>query len=67
MTFQYNENRSNWFIYTPKNGFLDVKCMIGDKESSFGKINMNEIVGNKKDYGLKDVEIFKVSADTGED
>ncbi len=40
--------------------------MIGDKESTFGIINTNEIVGNKKDYRLKDVEIFKVSVDTGD-
>ena len=66
-SFQYNENESNWFINTPKNCFLKEKCMIGDKESSFGKIDTSEIVGNKKDYRLKDVEIFKVLVEPGED
>ena len=59
-TFYYNDNESNWFIYTPRNEFINVKCMIGDKLSTFGDINTKEIVGNKKDYYLKDVEIFKV-------
>ena len=34
--------------------------MLGDKENSFGKININEIVGKKNEYTLRDVEIFKV-------
>ena len=65
-TFYFNNNESNWFIYTPRNEFLDVKCMIGDKESTFGKIDTNEIIGIKKDYRLKDVEIFKVSVESGD-
>ena len=40
--------------------------MIGDKESTFGKIDTNEIIGIKKDYRLKDVEIFKVSVESGD-
>ena len=59
-TFYYNNNESNWLIYTPRNDFIDSKCMIGDKLSSFGNINTNEIVGIKKYYYLKEVEIFKV-------
>ena len=59
-TFLFNDNGSNWLIFTPRNEFLGIKCMIGDKESNFGKINIKEIVGSKKDYILKDVEIFKV-------
>ena len=59
-TFYFNNNGSNWLIFTQRNGFLGTKCMIGDKESSFGNINTNEIVGSKKEYILKDVEIFKV-------
>ena len=65
-SFYFNNNESNWFIYTPRNEFLDVKCMIGDKESTFGKIDTNEIIGIKKDYRLKDVEIFKVSVESGD-
>ena len=66
-TFYYNNNESNWLIYTPRNEFLDVKCMIGDKLSNFGVINPNEIVGNKIYYYLKEVEIFKVIIYTDED
>ena len=59
-SFLLNNNGSNWFIFTPRNSFLGVKCMIGDKESTFGIINTNEIVGNNKEYTLKEVEIFNV-------
>ena len=59
-SFYYNSNDSNWFIKTPKNQFLLIECMIGDKECSFGNIDTNEIVGMKKEYYLEDVEIFKV-------
>ena len=63
-SFLFNDNGSNWFIFTPRNYFLDIKCMIGDKKSTFGNINTNEIVGPKKDYYLKDVEIFQVRIET---
>ena len=59
-SFYFNDNGSNWFIFTPRNEFLGEKCRIGDKESDFGKIDTSEIVGHIKDYHLKDVEIFKV-------
>ena len=59
-SFLFNENDSNWFIFTPRNEFLNYKCMLGDKENSFGKINIKEIVGKKNEYSLKDVEIYKV-------
>ena len=60
-TFLFNENGSNWFIYHPRNQFLDIKCMIGDKKSTFGVIDGKELTGTKRDYYLKDVEIFKVT------
>ena len=63
-SFYFNENGSNWFIFTPRNYFLDIKCMIGDKKSTFGNINTNEIVGPKKEYYLQDVEIFQVRIET---
>jgi hypothetical protein len=63
-SFYFNENGSNWFIFTPRNYFLDIKCMIGDKKSTFGNINTNEIVGPKKEYYLQDVEIFHVRLET---
>lgn len=63
-SFLFNENGSNYFIFTPRNYFLDIKCMIGDKKSTFGNINTNEIVGPKKEYYLQDVEIFKVRIET---
>ena len=63
-SFYFNENGSNWFIFTPRNYFLDIKCMIGDKKSTFGNINTNEIVGPKKEYYLNDVEIFQVRLET---
>ena len=65
-TYLFNENKSNWFIYTPRNQFLDIQCRIGDKKSTFGEIDTDEIVGTKKDYYLKDVEIFKVTLESGE-
>jgi hypothetical protein len=65
-SFLFNENGSNWFLYHPRNQFLDIKCMIGDKKSNFGEIDTDEIVGTKKDYYLKDVEIFKVTVEKEE-
>ena len=65
-TYLFNENKSNWFIYTPRNQFLDIQCRIGDKKSTFGEIDTDEIVGTKKDYYLKDVEIFKITLQSGE-
>ena len=62
-SFYFNDNGSNWFIYTPRNYFLNAPCMLGEKECSFGKIDFKEIVGNNKDYKLKEVEIFKVSVE----
>jgi hypothetical protein len=59
-SFMFNDNGSNWLIYTPRNEFLDAQCMIGNQESDFGKIDTNEIVGINKTYQLKEVEIFKV-------
>lgn len=58
-SYYYNNNESNWLIYTPKNEFLNKRCMIGDKESTFGIINTKEIVGIKKEYILVDVEIYQ--------
>ena len=40
-TFRYNNNESNWLIYVPRNEFLGVDLLFGDKESSFGEINNN--------------------------
>ena len=66
-SFLLNDNGSNWFIFTPRNAFLGAKCMIGDKESTFGNIDTSEIVGNKKEYTIKEVEIFKVETFTDDD
>lgn len=63
-SFLFNDNGSNWFIFTPRNYFLDIKFMIGDKKSTFGIINTNEIVEPKKEYYLKDMEIFKIRIET---
>ena len=60
-SFYYNENESNWFISTPKNDFLNIECKLGDKENSFGLIDNSKIIGNQKEYLLKEVEIFKVN------
>ena len=65
-TFKFNRNNSNWLISIPKNGFLDVDCLVGDQESNFGKINVDEIFGTKKDFRLKEVEIFNVSIEPEE-
>ena len=37
------------------------------EDSDFGKINIEEIVGTKTTYQLKEVEIFKVSIEPIED
>ena len=59
-TYKYNTNESNWLIYVPRNEFLGVDLKFGDKESYFGELKYNDIVGYVDTYHLKDVEIFQV-------
>ena len=60
-SFLFNKNGSNWLIFTPRNEFLNARCIFGDQEGVFGKIDADKIIGTNKTYQLKEVEIFKVS------
>ena len=62
-TYRYNNNESNWLIYVPREEFLGVELLFGDKESTFGDIKPNEIIGSLNTYHLIDVEIFQVMID----
>ena len=66
-SFYYNDNETNWLIYTPKNNFLNLQLLIGDKVSNFGMIDTHKIIGINRDYHLKDVEIFKVKVYPNDD
>jgi hypothetical protein len=66
-TSKYNKNGSNWLIFTPRNNFLGVGLTVGDQISPFGEIDMTEIVGFRKEYHIKDVEIFKVTKQSFEE
>ena len=59
-TFLYNKNKTNWIIYTPKNKFLNEKCIIGNGLELFPEFNYRKIVGNEE-YHIKEVEIFNVA------
>ncbi len=66
-SFLFNKNGSNWLIFTPRNEFLNARCIFGDQEGVFGKIDVDKIIGTNKTYQLKEVEIFKVSIEPLED
>ena len=65
-TYYYNQNKSNWLIYIPRNEFLGRDLIFGDKESYYEGVKINEIIGNSSTYHLKDVEIFKVEIEEEE-
>ena len=60
-TFYLNSNGSNWLINTPRSKFLKKRCIIGNQSSDYMYFNPEIIVGNKKEYHIKDVEIFHVA------
>ena len=55
-----NKNGSAYAIYTPPKKFLGQACYLGDLNSYFNVEN-EDIIGEKEEYKLKDVEICKVS------
>ena len=55
-----NKNGSAYAIYTPPKKFLGATCYLGDLNSYFNVEN-DDIIGEKEEYKLKDVEICKVS------
>ena len=56
-----NKNGSNYAIYTPPNNFLGAICYMGDLNSFFNVDGNEDIIGEKEEYKLKEVEICKVS------
>ena len=56
-----NRNGSSYAIYTPPKDFLGKECYMGDL-TAFFKVDGNEdIIGEKEEYKLKEVEVCKVS------
>ena len=62
-----NRNGSSYAIYTPPNNFLGVDCYMGDLTAYFQVDGNEEIIGEKEEYKLKEVEICKVSIEKKED
>jgi len=61
-----NKNGSSYAIYTPPKGFLGEKCYMGNLNTFFN-INGNEdIIGEKEEYKLREVEICKVAIEKRE-
>ena len=61
-----NRNGSSYAIYTPPNNFLGVDCYMGDLTAYFQVDGNEEIIGEKEEYKLKEVEICKVSIEKKE-
>ena len=59
-TYYLNANSSNWLIYTPKSNFLKKRCIIGNQQGDYYDYDPELLVGKKKEYHIKDVEIFEV-------
>ena len=59
-TFYLNENGSNWLIFTPRSNFLKKKCIIGNQKGDYLFFDPEVLIGSRKYYHIKDVEIFHV-------
>ena len=62
-----NRNESSYAIYTPPNNFLGANCYMGDLTAFFMVDGNEDIIGEKEEYKLKEVEICKVSIEKKED
>ena len=56
-----NKNGSSYAIYTPPKNFLGITCYMGDLQKQFNIENNEDIIGEKEEYKLKEVEVCKVS------
>ena len=64
---QKNKNGSGWAIFTPPKEFLGKLCILGDVTYVFDIEDNDEIIGDKNEYHLKEVEIFEVAIEEGDD
>ena len=62
---EINKNQTNWLIYTSRNRFLGKKFIFGDKNDVYLNLDYRNIIGNNPVYILKDVEIFDVIIESG--
>ena len=61
-----NKNGTSYAIYTPPKNFLKEKCYMGDISAYFNVEGNEDIIGEKEEYKLKEVEICKVSIEKKE-
>ena len=54
-------NGSNWSIFTPPKDFLGKLCILGEINNYFDVEDLEDIIGEKTEYHLKQVEIFDVA------
>ena len=64
---QKNKNGSSWAIFTPPKEFLGKSYILGDVTYVFDIEDNDEIIGDKNEYHLKEVEIFEVAIEEGDD
>ena len=62
-----NKNGSGWAIFTPQKQFLGKECIIGEMKNIFGVEYLENIIGEKYEYHLKEVEIFEVAIEKEEE
>ena len=56
-----NRNGSSYAIYTPPKDFLQKQCYMGDLTEFFTVDGNEDIIGEKEEYTLKEVEVCEVS------
>ena len=62
--YKNENNNTNWVIYTPQKSFLKQKCVLGEINNFFEVENLQDILGEKIEYHLRQVEIFEVAVET---
>ena len=58
---QKNKNKSKWAVFTPQKNFLGQECILGELYDFFDVDFLSDIIGEKNEYHLKEVEIFEVA------
>ena len=62
-----NKNGSGWAIFTPQKEFLGKECILGEMKDIFDVEHLENIIGEKYEYHLKEVEIFEVAIEKEEE
>ena len=62
-----NKNGTSYAIFTPPQKFLGVQCYMGDITAYFNVDGNEDVIGEKEEYKLKEVEICRVAIEKRQD